>query len=42
MHLRLRHRGGALVLLRQEETDGHEQLVDADAELLLILAAGGQ
>lgn len=42
MHLRLCHWGAALVLLRQEETDGHEELVDADAELLLVLAAGGQ
>lgn len=42
MHLRLGHGGGALVLLRQEEADGHEELVDADAELLLVLAAGGQ
>ena len=33
---------GALVLLGQEEADGHEELVDADAELLLVLPPGGQ
>lgn len=34
--------GGAFVLLRQEEADGHEEFVDADSELLLVLAARGQ
>lgn len=33
---------GALVLLGEEEADGHEELVDADAELVLVLAARGQ
>lgn len=41
-HLRLRDRSGALVFLRQEEADGHEELVDAHSELLLVLAPGGQ
>lgn len=41
-HLCLGDGGGAFVLLRQEEADGHEEFVDADAELLLVLAARGQ
>lgn len=41
-HLCLGDGGGAFVLLRQEEADGHEEFVDADSELLLVLAARGQ
>lgn len=41
-HLCLGDRAGAFVFLRQEEADGHEELVDADAELLFILAPRGQ
>lgn len=41
-HLCLGHGSGAFVLLRQEEADGHEEFVDADSELLLVLAARGQ
>ena len=41
-HLCLRDGTGAFVLLREEEADGHEELVDADAELLLVLASRGQ
>lgn len=41
-NLRLCDRAGAFVFLREEEADGHEELVDADSELLLILAARGQ
>lgn len=37
-NLRLCDGGGAFVFLRQEEADGHEELVDADPELLLVLA----
>lgn len=41
-HLRLRDGPRALVLLRQKEADGHEQLVHAAAELLLVLSPRGQ
>lgn len=40
--LRLRHRTGAFVFLREEEANGHEELVDADAELLFVLASRRQ
>lgn len=32
----------SFVFLREEKADGHEELVDADSELLLILASCGQ
>lgn len=38
-HLCLCDGRGAFVLLREEEADGHEQLVNADSELFLILAS---
>lgn len=41
-HLCLGDGAGAFVFLRQEEADGHEELVDADAELLFVLAPRGQ
>lgn len=41
-HLCLCHRTCAFVFLREEEPDGHEELVDADPKLFLILAACGQ
>lgn len=41
-HLCLSHGADAFVVLRQEEADGHEELVDADPELLLVLASRGQ
>lgn len=41
-HLRLRDGADAFVFLREEEADGHEELVDADSELLLVLAPRGQ
>lgn len=41
-HLCLGDRTGAFVFLREEEADGHEELVDADSELLLIVAPRGQ
>lgn len=41
-HLCLGNRTGAFVFLREEEANGHEELVDADSELLLILAPCGQ
>lgn len=41
-HLGLRQRSRPFALLRQEEADGHEELLDAAAELLLALAAGGE
>lgn len=42
LHLSLGDGGGAFAVLRQEEADGHEEFVDADTELLLVLAARGQ
>lgn len=41
-HLCLRDGAGDLVLLGQEEADGHEELVDAAAELLLALTPRGE
>ena len=41
-YLRLRQRPGPLALLGQEEAHGQEQLLDAAAELVLVLPARGQ
>lgn len=41
-HLCLSHGADAFVVLRQEEADGHEELMDADPELLLVLTSCGQ
>lgn len=41
-YLGLRQRSGSFALLGQEEAHGHQELVDAAAELLFMLPAGGQ